>query len=475
MSTTEHPTAPAGSDLPAEHGHLPQPHVVAGEGVEHEPEDPGTLGKVLRAGGLVAALVALAVFVSPWLLVVIFALVVSIFLHELGHYWTAKRSGMKVTEFFLFFGPRIWSFTRGETEYGIKLIPLGAYVKIVGMSNLEDVAPADEARTFRQKAYGPRMAVVLAGVTVNLLLGLGLIYAFLVLQGPSDDERWQIGELSTTETVERYDQSVPENAALTATFARGESPAELAGLATGDTIVRVDGQEVSTFDEAAEVILELPGEEVALTVERDGETFEATTTLGTLSDGTNARGFLGFSAEHPAQAYGVVEAVPESFRTFGEVIGQSVVGFARVFTPDGIAGVFDNATSTGDEAPAADEPAPLPGTPVEDPNADRVISIVGATYLGADLAEQGGVASLLFFIAYINIFLGIVNLVPLLPFDGGHAAVATYEKARELQLRQRRYLADVSKLLPLTYGVLLILSTLAVLTIVPDITNPPQL
>ncbi|OWY63500.1 hypothetical protein B7486_52770, partial [cyanobacterium TDX16] len=291
----------------------------------------------------------------------------------------------------------------------------------------------------------------------------------------SDDERWQIGELSTAETVERYDQDVPENAALAAAFARGESPAEIAGLESGDTIVAVDGQEVSTFDEAGELIRGLPGEEVALTIERDGETFDTTTTIGTLSDGTNELGFLGFSAEHPAQAYGVVEAVPETFRTFGEVIGQSVVGFARVFTPDGVAGLLENATSTGDEAPASDEPAPLPGEQVEDPNADRVISIVGASYLGADLAEQGGVASLLFFIAYINIFLGIVNLVPLLPFDGGHAAIATYEKARELQLHQRRYLADVSKLLPLTYAVLLVFATLFVLTVFPDITNPPQL
>jgi membrane-associated protease RseP (regulator of RpoE activity) len=449
--------------------------VVAGEGAEPQaPEDPGTVGKVLRAGGLVAALIALGVFVSPWLVVVIFAVAVSIFLHEMGHYLTAKRAGMKVTEFFLFFGPRIWSFKRGETEYGIKLIPLGAYVKIVGMSNLEDVAPEDEPRAFRQKAYLPRMAVVLGGITMNLILGFGLIYAFLVFGGPTSEDRWEIEGLTTVESLPAWDESIPENAALIEAFEQGEGPAEVAGLQAGDTILAVDGTEVRTFDEAGEVIRELPGEEVALTIERDGETFDTTTTIGAVSDGTVERGFLGFSADHPAERVAPLAAVPETFRTFGETIGQSVLGFARVFTPDGVSGVVDNATNTAEEE-APEGPAPLPGTRVEDPNQDRVLSIVGASLLGADLAEQGGVAPLLFFIGYLNVFLAVVNLVPLLPFDGGHAAVATYEKVREKQLHQRRYMADVSRLLPLTYGVLLIMSALAVLTIFPDIVNPPQL
>lgn len=477
MSTTERPPAAPGAH-PPEHGHLPQPHVVAGEGAEHgagdEPVEPDGVGRVLRIVGLVAALAALGFFVSWVILLVVAGLVISIFLHELGHYWTAKRAGMKVTEFFLFFGPRLWSFKRGETEYGIKLIPLGAYVKIIGMSNLEEVDPVDEPRTYRQKAYLPRMVVVLAGITVNLILGFALVYTFLVVQGTTDEARWQIGSLSTVEDVQRYDQSVPENEALTEAFAAGQSPAELAGLQEGDRIVAVDGVEVSTFDEAGDEIRSRPGETVSLTVQRDGETVDTSTTIGTLSDGETELGFLGFGPEHPLETYGALEAVPATFTTFGEMVQQSVLGFARIFTPDGVSGLVDNATSTGEEE-AVEGPAPLPGAEPANADQDRVISIVGATYLGADLAEQSGLASLLFFIGYINIFLGIVNLVPLLPFDGGHAAVATYEKVRELRSGERRYMADVAKLLPLTYGVLAIFLGLAVLTIFPDIFNPPQL
>lgn len=466
MSTTERPSTEHGPDE-----HLPQPHPVAGEGVERE---PGAGGRVLRAVVMVAVLVGLAVFVSPWVLLMIVAIVVSIFLHEVGHYWTAKRSGMKVTEFFLFFGPKIWSFQRGETEFGIKCIPLGAYVKIVGMNNLEEVDPADEPRTFRQKRYGPRMAVVLAGVTVNLILGFGLIYAFLLFQGTPRHDQWSVASLSTAEDVARYDQDIAENAALTEAFRQGESPAEQAGLQVGDRIVAVDGIEVETFADVGDVIQQRPGETVDLVLVRDGERIEASTTLGTLSDGNQERGFLGFGPSRlEFESVNALEAVPETFSTFTEMVTQSATAFARVFTPEGVSSIFDNATSSTSRSSAPeDAPAPIPGA--DRPEERRVVSIFGATYLGAQLAEEN-VVSALMFLAFLNVFLAVVNLVPLLPFDGGHAVVATYERIREAQLHQRRYLADVGKLLPLTYGVFLILMVLATLTIFPDIINPPQL
>jgi membrane-associated protease RseP (regulator of RpoE activity) len=464
MSTTEERT---------DH-HLPQPHPVAGEGVEPEGvDDPSAGGSILRAVLLVGAIVAIGLL---WwqLLIVILAIVVSIFLHELGHYWTAKRSGMKVTEFFLFFGPRIWSFQRGETEYGIKCIPLGAYVKIIGMSNLEAVDPVDEPRTYRQKRYGPRMVVVLAGVTMNFLLALGLIYVFLVGFGRIDEQQWTVDDVSTAEDVERYDQSVPANAALTAAFARGESPAELAGLQPGDRVVAIEGEAVATFDELREVIAVHPGDEISLTIDRDGDVFERTTTLGTLADADTEVGFLGFRATAPTVTSGPLEAIPETFTMFRDMAWQSVVGFANIFTPDGVSNVVDNATDTDVTAEPADQPTPLPGTEADHPDEGRVLSIVGATSLGAQLVEED-IGSLFLFIALLNIFLGVVNLVPLLPFDGGHAAVATYEKVREKASGRQRYMADVSKLLPLTYFVLLVMFSLAALTLFPDIVNPPQL
>ena len=109
-----------------------------------------------------------------------------VMLHEVGHYITAKRAGMKVTEFFLGFGPRLWSFQRGETEYGVKALPLGGYVRIIGMSNLEEVDPEDEPRTYRQGRYRDRLKVVLAGVTVNLLIAFLLFFVVIVGRGVAD-------------------------------------------------------------------------------------------------------------------------------------------------------------------------------------------------------------------------------------------------------------------------------------------------
>jgi RIP metalloprotease RseP len=117
----------------------------------------------------VAGMIALAIFVpgSSTPLLIIVGIILMVMLHEFGHYWTAKRSGMKVTEFFLGFGPRLWSFTRGETEYGVKAIPAGGYVRIIGMTNLEEIDPADEPRTFRQGTPG---SAVIRPASVNLII-----------------------------------------------------------------------------------------------------------------------------------------------------------------------------------------------------------------------------------------------------------------------------------------------------------------
>src|SRR5690554_5003977 len=133
-----------------------------------------------RLGIVITATVALGLWAGKGWLLIIGALSVMIFLHELGHYLAAKWSGMKVTEFFLFFGPKIWSFRRGETEYGIKLIPVGAYVRIIGMNNLDEVPPEDEPRTYRQQSYPKRLLTVSGGSIMHLLQAFVL---FLVVFG----------------------------------------------------------------------------------------------------------------------------------------------------------------------------------------------------------------------------------------------------------------------------------------------------
>ena len=160
---------------------------------------------------------------------IIVGLVLTIMLHEFGHYVAAKKSGMKVTEFFLGFGPRIWSFRRGETEYGIKAIPAGGYVRIIGMTNLEEVDPEDEPRTYRQATTGKRLITVLAGIIVNLVIALVLVFGILVLHGPED--------VSTTING----------------VTKG-SPAAIAGLRSGDRIVAIDGARITDWNQVGHAI-----------------------------------------------------------------------------------------------------------------------------------------------------------------------------------------------------------------------------
>lgn len=137
----------------------------------------------VRLALLVGALAAIGVFHGWAWVAIIFGIVVMIFLHELGHYATAKWSGMKVTEFFIGFGPRIWSFRRGETEYGLKVLPLGAYVRIIGMNNLDEADPEDEPRTYRQQSFPKRLLVVSAGSIMHMVQAFVILVILLSVTG----------------------------------------------------------------------------------------------------------------------------------------------------------------------------------------------------------------------------------------------------------------------------------------------------
>lgn len=462
--------------------HLPQPHVVAGEGAPPADEEPGT-SHWSRLLALAAIVVAVGLFGGWPILVVVLALGACIFLHELGHYLTARWAGMKVTEFFLGVGPRIWSFRRGETEYGVKAIPFVAYVKIIGMNNLDEVDPADEDRTYRQKPYWRRMSVAVAGSAMHFLIAIALIWSLFVFFGRPDPQAWAIEDLTTGEQVEGrielYDPGLEldGNQELIDAFAAGEGPAQLAGLEPGDQIVAVDGEEMSTFQELSEEIRTRPGDEVELTVERDGETFTTTTTIGTISNADGEQGgFLGVGSEEVVTTLGPVEAVPAAVGEVGAFIAASVDGIRDFFTPHGLSQTFGQLgdSFTAEEPAEPTAPAPDEGAPVSE-DAGRAVSVIGAVNLGAQ-ATEADVANLLSFIAIINIFFGVFNLIPLLPFDGGHVAVGTYEKLRELLSGSKeRYQADVTKLLPLTYGVVAVVVVLGALLATNDLVDPPSL
>ena len=404
---------------------------------------------------ILAGLVAWLGIAGGWApLVVVLGVVVMIFLHELGHYLAARLGGMKVTEFFIGFGPRIWSFQHGETEYGLKVIPAGAYVKVIGMNNLDEVDPADEGRTYRQASYPRRMAVAVAGSTMHFaqaLLLLFVLYSFVGVPGGSltEDKEWEVGEVVA------------------------ESAADDAGLRDGDRVLEVDGFRYDTFTEFAADIAERPGEEVTLSVLRDGDVLSVPVEVGVAPD-DESRGQLGIRRELVTTTVGPVRAVGASVSDFWEQ-STATLGFIASFSP---VDFFDSVVGSGDsEATEASRPAPgsRQAADPEGPDENRIISIVGAVGIGADLTENGLLGFLLFFVG-INITIGIFNLLPVLPLDGGHVVVATYERIRELLRPGRsRYHVDMAKLLPVVYAVFALLVLLGVTTIYMDITDPVSL
>jgi membrane-associated protease RseP (regulator of RpoE activity) len=412
---------------------------------------------------LIAGVILLGLLTRLSLVIVVLAIIVMIFLHELGHYLTAKAAGMKVTEFFIGFGPRIWSFSRGETEYGFKAIPAGAYVRIIGMHNLDEVDPLDESRTYRHKPYWRRLSVAVAGSAMHFLIAIVCLFLLLTVIGipggrfvPSDDAvdglaenpDWVIGRITDG------------------------SPADQAGLQDGDRLVSIDGVEVTTFEALRDIVGPRVNQEVEVVAERDGETFSTETTLGEHPDDGPEIGFLGVGPGLPVVTYGVIEGAGRAVSEFGAVTVESVKALGRFFSPSGLADFANQVVDAGEPDEEAGDGGSSGGSGSSEGGSNRVISIYGATVIGADATETG-IGGLLSFLVILNVFIGAFNLIPLLPLDGGHVAIATYERIRSG--RGQRYHADVAKLLPLTYAVVLLLVMVGLTSLYLDIVSPLSL
>lgn len=490
-------------------------------------DEPVSRVRSLTSLAAILALIALiSVKFGVWALVIVGGLIVSIVLHELGHYLAAKQAGMKVTEFFVGFGPKLFSFRRGETEYGIKPIPLGAYVRIVGMNNLEEVEPGDEGRTYREKGYWARLRVVLAGPFMNLAIAFVLLFALNAGFGTASPDKWSVNETvagtaAAAAGVEPGDRIVSlagvpvtdfkqfgtvvqDNAGktvdmvvdrdgqqVTLTPTIGWALADRIGdtvspLVSSDKPVSVDGRPVANYEEFAAALQAAPEGTTTVEFERDGNTYRTQVATPVTLPADGARGFIGVSSISDTVRQGPIEAVGSAGSQFGEMVTTSIGGIGRFFSPSGLSQyanlVFSTPPQGVDDSTGAEtvdqsiEPvdAGAPAVTVSSaPSAaeqNRVLSLLGVVRLGGQ-AGAAGINFVIFLLAMVNLFLGLINLAPLLPFDGGHAAIATYEAIRG-RISGRPYRADAAKLMPFAYAVIALFVFVGLSSIYLDAVRP---
>jgi membrane-associated protease RseP (regulator of RpoE activity) len=368
------------------------------------------------------------------------ALLLSVMVHEFGHYITARRFNMKVTEFFLGFGKRLWSYRKGETEFGIKAIPAGGYCKISGMTPDDQMDPGEESRAFYIARSSKKLIVLGAGSFLHFVLGILLL--FVLLAG--------VGVNSLTSVVKEV---VPESAAV------------VAGFQQGDEIKSINGEEISDWARGVDLIRSADGAALLFTVERDGQLVELRATPRLTDVGGEERYVLGVVNEIGTKRLGVLTAGKDSIVITADMAVQSVKSLALLPTkiPQLWGQTFGGETR----------------------DANGLVGVVGVARVSGETIASGDqnwsqrIGTFLLIIASLNIFVGIFNLLPILPLDGGHMAVAIADEIRaffaRLRGRPRPDAINVQVLTPITAVVVVVLIALTLLLLVADIINPISL
>jgi membrane-associated protease RseP (regulator of RpoE activity) len=391
-----------------------------------------------------------------WVIFVV-ALLFSVMLHETGHFIAAKKFGMKVTQYFVGFGTTLWSIVRGETEYGIKVLPFGGFVKIVGMTSMDEVDPEDEPRSFRRHPAWQRLIVLFAGSFMHFVLALVLLFLVagaIGLQATSNNTSNLGISTCVPATAKAFD-------AGTCTASDQPSPAKAAGLKPGDTIVSFDGKATKSWSGLGDVIRATPaGRSVPVVVERGGQRLTLHVTLAKVSGVSGS--YLGVEEATTFDRYNPIRAVTYAGSMFGTVLTGSVKVIGEL--PSAIPHLFaKNRSST---------------------SAGQVTSVVGAGEITGDVVSssygwQVKIDYVLLIMASLNIFVGAFNLLPLLPLDGGHIAVVLYEAIRSRWARLRHRpdpgLVDMTKLVPISMGVFAILVFFGLVLILADLVNPVKI
>jgi len=360
----------------------------------------------------------------------IFIFVISLFaiimIHEGGHYLAARRFDFRVLEYFLGFGPKLWSFRRGEIEYGVKAVPAGGYVKIAGMNPFENDVPAgDEARAYTAKPVWQRVIVILCGPLSHFLVA-GVIFTVLIA--------W-VGDGHAAKVVE-----------ITPTINGQPSPAALAGLHPGDLIVQIGDVQQPSQVQIGEVLSAQGARPTQIVVDRDGQQIPMTLTpvYDTKLDPPRYR----FGISMGPVPRPIPSAIWHGFGQLGTMTVQSVQGIGRAFGPSGVARMVTLLTH-----------------PAEQRNGSDTSSLIGVGGMVGNMGAKGEWAQFLFVFAYVTLFIGIVNLIPLPPLDGGHVALALLEKVRGRSI-------DMKKVVPVSATVLVVLGFLSISAMILDVWKP---
>jgi membrane-associated protease RseP (regulator of RpoE activity) len=357
-------------------------------------------------------------------------LLIVILIHELAHYSVARAFGFKVEEYFVGFGPKLWSTRRGEIEYGVKALPLGGYVKIAGMNPYQPVAPEDLPRAYGSKPRWQRALVIAAGPGIHFFLAALLFGAYFYLSGD-------------------YSVATPVVSEVAGQLNGHASPAKEAGLEVGDRIVQVGDVSTPNLDELGEYTTAHVGEPVVFTVVRDGERLTLTLTPeAATNDVGDTIGRVGIlvNAEDPGPV-GLVSASVQGIGEVGTTTARSIGQIGKVFGPEGISRVTKLVFTDATRAP-------------EDP-----ASVVGIGRAVGQTGADGDWALILYFLGFVTVFVGLVNLMPLPPFDGGHLAVLLIEKIRGRAIDQRR-------VIPVAVAVMGFFVVFVTLTVIADLAKP---
>jgi len=368
------------------------------------------------------------------------ALLLSVMVHEFGHYITARKYGMWVSEFFVGFGKRIWSVQRGETEFGVKAIPAGGYCKIEGMSPSDELPEGQADRAFYKASSAKKLVVLGAGSFLHFVLGFILLFTLFV-------------GIGTNQVLPVINEVVPNSAA------------QAAGIQAGDEVVSINGKRVTEWYKDVEVIRQSQGRELTLVVNRNGEEITVTASARlTDIDGTQ-RYVLGIVNDVGLKRSGLFVSLKNSATVTQGFLVESVKSLGKL--PEKIPALW-GATVRGEER-----------------DANGLVGVVGVARVsgeavGSDkLTPMERLATFVLIVASLNIFVGVFNLLPILPLDGGHMAVAIADSIRaffaRLRGRPRPAPIDVTVLTPITMVVFVVLATLTLLLLVADVINPVTL